>query len=77
MKSHKFGLTTSLLHADLDRTPHGETSEAIFLTSSFVYDSAEQAAATFKGEENHFQYSRFGNPTTDALQDRLARLVRC
>ncbi|MEE8658636.1 O-succinylhomoserine sulfhydrylase [Acetobacteraceae bacterium EV16G] len=74
MKSHQFGLTTSLLHADLDRTPHGETSEAIFLTSGFVYDSAEQAAATFRGEENHFQYSRFGNPTTDALQDRLARL---
>lgn len=74
MESHQFGLTTSLLHADLDRTPHGETSEAIFLTSGFVYDSAEQAAATFKGEENHFQYSRFGNPTTDTLQDRLARL---
>ncbi|UYH50587.1 O-succinylhomoserine sulfhydrylase [Candidatus Kirkpatrickella diaphorinae] len=74
MKSHNFGLTTSLLHADTYRTPHGETSEAIFLTSGFVYDSAEQAAATFMGEENHFQYSRFGNPTTDALQDRLARL---
>lgn len=74
MTSQILGLTTSLLHADVDRTPHGETSEAIFLTSGFVYDSAEQAAATFTGEEDHFQYSRFGNPTTDTLQNRLARL---
>ncbi|MCQ9156160.1 O-succinylhomoserine sulfhydrylase [Acidomonas methanolica] len=68
------GLNTRLLHADIDRTPYGETSEAIFLTSGFVYDSAEQAAATFLGEAQHYQYSRFGNPTTDALQRRLAML---
>ncbi|AQS89301.1 O-succinylhomoserine sulfhydrylase [Neoasaia chiangmaiensis] len=69
-----FGLNTRLLHADLERTAYGETSEAVFLTSGFVYDSAEQAAATFTGETQHYQYSRFGNPTTDALQARLATL---
>lgn len=65
---------TRLLHAGVERTPFGETSEGIFLTSGFVYDSAEQAAATFTGDVEHYQYSRFGNPTVDALQTRLALL---
>ncbi|NHN84727.1 O-succinylhomoserine sulfhydrylase [Acetobacter musti] len=65
---------TRLLHAGVERTPYGETSEALFLTSGFVYDSAEQAAATFTGDAVHYQYSRFGNPTVDALQRRLADL---
>ena len=65
---------TLLIHGGAERTPHGETSEALFLTSGFVYDSAEQAAATFAGTEAHFQYSRFGNPTVAALERRLALL---
>ncbi|NLI26731.1 MAG: O-succinylhomoserine sulfhydrylase [Acetobacter sp.] len=65
---------TRMLHARVERTPYGETSEALFLTSGFVYDSAEQAAATFTGDAEHYQYSRFGNPTVDALQRRLADL---
>lgn len=65
---------TRLLHEGVERTPYGETSEALFLTSGFVYDSAEQAAATFTGDAVHYQYSRFGNPTVDALQNRLAAL---
>ena len=65
---------TTLLHGGLERTPHGETSEAMFLTSGFVYDSAEQAEATFTGEVAHYQYSRFGNPTITALETRLALL---
>lgn len=69
-----FGLNTRLLHDQVERTPYGETSEGIMLTSGFVYDNAEQAAATFLGEAEHYQYSRFGNPTTDALQRRLAML---
>ena len=72
--SHFKGLNTRLLHETVERTPYGETSEAIFLTSGFVYDSAEQAAATFTGDVKHYQYTRFGNPTTDALQRRLAML---
>ncbi len=65
---------TTLLHGAVSRTPHGETSEAMFLTSGFVYDSAEQAEATFAGTETHYQYSRFGNPTVAAFERRLALL---
>ncbi len=63
---------TQLVHGGTTRTPHGETSEALFLTSGFVYDSAEQAEDTFTGAVSHYQYSRFGNPTVDMLEDRLA-----
>ncbi len=66
--------STLLVHAGSERTPHGETSEAVFLTSGFVYDDAEQAEATFLGEVQHYQYSRFGNPTVAALERRLAAL---
>ena len=65
---------TTLLHGAVERTPHGETSEAMFLTSGFVYDSAEQAEATFSGTQTHYQYSRFGNPTVAAFERRLALL---
>jgi O-succinylhomoserine sulfhydrylase len=63
---------TQLVHGGVARTMHGETAEALFLTSGFVYDSAEQAEATFKGEVSHYQYSRFGNPTVAMLEQRLA-----
>lgn len=56
------------------RSNFGETAEALFLTSGFVYDSAEQAEQTFLGEVEHFQYSRFGNPTVQMLEARLALL---
>lgn len=65
---------TRQLHAGLERTEFGETSEAVFLTSGFVYDNAEQAAKTFTGEVEHYQYSRFANPTVTALERRLADL---
>ena len=65
---------TRLVHGGQERTPHGETAEALFLTSGFVYDSAEQAEATFAGTVSHYQYSRFGNPTVAMLEARLAGL---
>ena len=65
---------TLLVRGGTMRTEHGETGEALFLTSGFVYDSAEQAEATFLGTEKHYQYSRFGNPTVTMLEDRLAAL---
>ena len=71
---HAFRPATLLLHAGTERTPHGETSEAMFLTSGFVYDDAEQAEATFLGQATHYQYSRFGNPTVSAFERRLAAL---
>jgi len=57
-----------------DRTKFGEHSEAIFTTSSFVFDSAEQAKARFSYEEEGNVYSRFTNPTLSLFQDRLAAL---
>lgn len=63
---------TTLVHAGTSRSAHNETSEALFLTSGFVYDSAEQAEATFTGAERHFQYSRFANPTVEMFEARLA-----
>ena len=71
---HALRPATLMLHAGTERTPHGETSEAVFLTSGFVYDDAEQAEATFLGQATHYQYSRFGNPTVAALERRLAAL---
>jgi O-succinylhomoserine sulfhydrylase len=65
---------TTLIHGGTERTPFGETSEAMFLTSGFVYDDAEQAEATFAGIVSHYQYSRFGNPTVSAFERRLALL---
>ncbi|MBV1800109.1 O-succinylhomoserine sulfhydrylase [Siccirubricoccus sp. G192] len=65
---------TLLVRGGTNRSNHAETSEALFLTSGFVYDSAEQAEATFTGAEQHYQYSRFGNPTVAMLEARLAAL---
>jgi O-succinylhomoserine sulfhydrylase len=65
---------TLLIHGGQSRTPHGETSEAMFLTSGFVYDDAEQAEGTFDGTVTHYQYTRFGNPTVTAFERRLALL---
>jgi len=65
---------TQLVHGGVQRSHFGETAEALFLTSGFVYDSAEQAEATFRNEIEHFQYTRFGNPTIAMLEQRLAQL---
>ncbi len=62
---------TRLVQGGVRRTPHGETSEAMFLTSGYVYDDAEQAEATFNGTVEHYQYSRFANPTLTMLEERL------
>lgn len=56
------------------RTEFHEHSEALFLTSSFTFDNAEQAAARFANADEGFVYSRFTNPTVAMLQDRLAAL---
>ena len=65
---------TLLVHGGTTRSCHGETSEALYLTSGFVYDDAEQAEATFTGATEHFQYSRFGNPTVAMFEERLAQV---
>jgi O-succinylhomoserine sulfhydrylase len=63
---------TRLVHGGVQRTHHGETAEALFLTSGYVYDSAEQAEGTFSGKVDHYQYSRFANPTLSMLEQRLS-----
>lgn len=65
---------TKLVRAGLERSGFQETSEALFLNSGYVYDSAEEAAAAFAGEADRYVYSRYGNPTVTMLQDRLAAL---
>ena len=65
---------TRLVRGGQERTGFGETSEALFLTSGYVYDSAEEAEARFKGEAEGFIYSRYGNPTVRMFEERLALL---
>ncbi|MEY5004598.1 MAG: hypothetical protein RLZZ594_628 [Actinomycetota bacterium] len=65
---------TLAVRGALARTGFGETSEALFLNSGFTYDNAEQAAAAFKDETDHFLYSRFSNPTVAMFENRLALL---
>lgn len=65
---------TQLVRGGTRRSAFDETNEAIFMTSGFVYDSAEQAEAAFKNEIDRFIYSRYGNPTNEMFQDRLCLL---
>lgn len=65
---------TRLIRGGLARSPHGETSEPIYLTQSFVYDTAESADARFAGTEPGYVYARYGNPTVKMFEDRLALL---
>ena len=65
---------TRLVHAGTLRSQFGETSEALFLTQGYVYDSALQAEKRFKNEEPGYQYSRFSNPTVTMFEQRMASL---
>src|SRR5688572_32442831 len=69
-----YELATKGVRAGQARTEFNEHSEALFLTSSFVFDNAAQAAARFTGGEEGMVYSRFTNPTVSMFQDRLAAL---
>ncbi len=73
-RENKWATQTQLIHSSDLRSPFGETSEALYLTSGFVYDNAEQAEARFKEEEDGFIYSRFGNPTVRAFERRMMAL---
>ncbi|HEY1931612.1 MAG TPA: O-succinylhomoserine sulfhydrylase [Acetobacteraceae bacterium] len=70
----KFRPATRLVHGGVNRSQHGETAEALYLTSGYVYDSAEQAEGTFAGTVEHYQYSRFANPTIGMLEERLCQI---
>ena len=70
----KYDSNTNLVRGGLNRSQFNETSEALFLTSGFVYKSAQQAEAIFKGSKKGFQYSRYSNPTVEIFEKRLALL---
>jgi O-succinylhomoserine sulfhydrylase len=74
MDEKKLQIATQGVRAGQLRTEFNEHAEALFLTSSFVFDSAAQAAARFAGTEQGMIYSRFTNPTISMFQDRLAAL---
>ena len=67
-------VATRLVRGGTARSPLGETAEALYLTQSFVYPSAESADARFAGTDPGFIYSRYGNPTVKMFEDRLALL---
>jgi O-succinylhomoserine sulfhydrylase len=62
---------TRLVHGGVRRSQFAETAEALYITSGYVYDNAEQAESTFAGTVDHYQYSRFANPTLSMLEERL------
>jgi O-succinylhomoserine sulfhydrylase len=68
---NQYRAATRLVHGGVQRSQHGETAEALYLTSGYVYDDAEQAEGTFAGTVDHYQYSRFANPTLSMLEERL------
>lgn len=69
-----YGPDTLAVRAGLERTPFAETSEAMFLTSGYVYANAAEAEAAFAGESDHYMYSRFSNPTVTAFGERLRQV---
>lgn len=69
-----WGDATKLVRGGLSRSPHGETSEALYLNSGFVYDEPETAERRFSGDDDGYVYGRYGNPTVTMFEDRLALL---
>ena len=74
MTDKDYQIATKLVRGGQHRSQNRETSEALYMTSGFVYDSAEQAAAAFRDEIDTFVYSRYGNPTVKMFEQRLALL---
>ena len=69
-----WSLATRLVQEGILRSQFGETSEAVFLNSGYVYDSPEQAEARFKGEAEGYVYSRYANPTVSMFERRMCAL---
>lgn len=71
-KTRNWRPATQAVRGGTWRSEHGETSEALFLTSGYTYDSAEEVAARFAGEAQGMTYSRLQNPTVAMLEERIA-----
>ncbi len=67
-------VATRLVRGGTMRSQYGETAEALYLTQSFIYDTAEAADARFAGNDPGFIYTRYGNPTVQMFEQRLALL---
>ena len=65
---------TLMVRGGTTRSQYGETSEALYLNSGFVYDSPEQQSARMAGDEPGYIYSRYANPTVRMFEERLAQL---
>ncbi len=65
---------TKLIHSGTTRSQFGETSEALYLTQGYLYQSAEAAEARFKGEDGGYIYSRYGNPTISMFEERMCEM---
>jgi len=72
--SKRYRPETRLVHSGTLRSQFGETSEALFLTQGYVYDSSLTAERRFKNEDPGYQYSRFSNPTVTMFEQRMAAL---
>ena len=70
----KWRPATRAVRAGTWRSEHGETSEALFLTSGYTYENAASVAARFAGEEQGMTYSRLQNPTVAMLEERIAAI---
>ena len=73
-RNGQFGPDTLAVRGGLVRSGFDETAEALYLTQGYVYETAAQAEAAFAGEVDHYIYSRYGNPTVRAFEERL-RLI--
>ena len=71
-KGNNWRRQTNLVRGALNRSPFDEVAESMFLTSSYAYRSAQQAQRAFKGEEDHYIYSRYGNPTVSMFEERMS-----
>ena len=65
---------TRLVHEGINRSLFSETSEPIFITSGFVYKTAKEAEYAFKDKKKRYIYSRYGNPTINVFEERLASI---
>ena len=73
-KPENWGEATKLVRGGTERSSHGETSEAMFLNSGFVYPDGETAERRFAGEDPGYVYARYGNPTVTMFEERLRLL---
>ena len=70
---HQLHTDTAAIHGGIVRSRFDETAEALYLTSGYVYGSAEEAAEAFENSDLRYVYSRYGNPTVQMFVDRLRR----